>query len=62
MFTSLLPSAGHVFGKERRMWHMMAEDGVEEETIVSCPVACGTRTKGPGWDLGILHRDREGCV
>lgn len=57
MFTSLLPSEGHVFGKERRMWHMMAEDRVEEETIISWPVACGTRTKGLGWDLGILHRD-----
>lgn len=53
MFTSLLPSEGHVFGKERRM----AEDGFEEETVGSWPVACGTRTKGLGWDLGILHRD-----
>lgn len=41
---------------------MMAEVGVEEETLVSWPVACGTRTKGIGWDLGIFHRDWEGCV
>lgn len=41
---------------------MAAEDGVEEETFVSWPVACGIRTKGLGRDLGTLHRDWEECI
>lgn len=40
----------------------MAEDGIEEETLVSWTVACDTRTKGLGWGLGTLHRDLEGYI
>lgn len=40
----------------------MAEDGIEEETLVSWTEACDTRTQGLGWDLGTLHRDLEGYI
>lgn len=40
----------------------MAEDGVEEKMLVSWTVAYDTRTKGPGQELGTLHRDQEESI
>lgn len=48
MCSSLLPTEGCVFGKERMIWGLTTKDGIEEKTLVSWTVACGTRTKGPG--------------
>lgn len=61
MLSSLLPAEGHVFGKERRMRGVSAEDGVGE-MLVSWTVAYNIRTKGPGQSLGTLHRDWEECI
>lgn len=47
MLSSLLPAESHVFGKERRMRGVSAEDGVGE-MLVSWTVAYNIRTKGPG--------------
>lgn len=56
IFSSLLPAEDHVFGQERRMKCVTAEDGIGE-MLVSQIVVCNTRTKGPGLNLRTLQRD-----